>query len=62
MAGKKKFRSVLSSAAKKAKKDRNKFRANTRFILGEQKARWVRLNVALKVKSDHKVAELLLDR
>ena len=61
MADKTKFRKQLSSAAKKAKYDRDKARTSTRVVLEEQKARWVRLKVALKAKSDHKVAEVLLD-
>ena len=35
--------------------------ATTRVILEELKARYVRLKVALNVKSDHKVDEGLLD-
>jgi len=62
MAHKRKFRSVvLSSAAEKAKRDRDKFRTTTQVVLEEQKVRWVRLKVALKRKSDLKAAEDLLD-
>ena len=63
-AGNRKFRpvrKVLSSAAQKAKKDRDKFRTTTRVVLQDQNARWVRLNVALKVKPDHKLAEVPFD-
>ena len=63
-AGNTKFRpvpKVLSSAAQKAEKDRDKCRTTTRVVLEDQKARWVRLKVAMKVKSDHKLAEVLLD-
>ena len=52
---------MLSSAAQKSNKDRDKFRTTTCIVLEDQKARWVRLKVALKVKSDHKLAEVLLD-
>ena len=61
MAGKRKFRSVLSFTAKKSKKDRYKCIATRLVVLEEQKARYVRLKVTLNVKSDHKVAEGLLD-
>jgi len=40
--------------AKKAKIDHDKFRATTQVVLEEQM-------VALKAKSDHRVAEVLLD-
>ena len=63
-AGNTKFRpgrKVLSSAAQKPKKDRDKFSTTTRVVLEDHKARWVRLKVALKDKSDHKLAEVLHD-
>jgi len=41
---------VLKSAAKKAIKDRDKFRATTRIVLEELRALWVRLNVAVKIR------------
>ena len=44
-----------------SKKDCDKFRTTTRVVFEDQKARWVRLKMALKVKSGHKLAEVLLD-
>ncbi len=52
---------LLCSAAKKKQKERDKFRSTTRVILEEQKVRWDRLKADLNPKSDHKVAEVLLE-
>ena len=43
------------------KKDHERFRTTIRVVLEDHKARWVRLKLALKVKSDHKLAEVLFD-
>ena len=63
MIGKRKFRKiVLSSAAKKGKKDRDKFRTTTRVIFSSKESSKGSLDAVLKMKSDHKVADDLLDR